>query len=82
MAATATQAVAAPIVVSCYRGPWSDVIWDRPNAVFIDSLREAGYSILQATTIGDAVCQDPELVSNPDGLKATMLDILKETPPE
>ena len=29
---------AGMIVVSCFRGPWEEVIWDRPEPVFIDSL--------------------------------------------
>ena len=39
---TAVQRVV--VTVSCYRGPWDDVIWDRPNPVFVDSLVSASYS--------------------------------------
>lgn len=39
------------VIVSCYRGPWNDVIWDRPNAVFIDSLVAVGYQYERAYAI-------------------------------
>ena len=38
-AATARGTVTPGVVtVSCFRGPWTEVIWDRPNPVFVDSL--------------------------------------------
>ncbi|MCJ7872766.1 hypothetical protein Q4577_08140 [Marinovum sp. 2_MG-2023] len=63
------------IVVSCFRGPWNDVIWDRPNPVFIDSLVAIGYDFPNAHAIAERVCRDPALVGNPEGLKSTMLRI-------
>ena len=52
------------IVVSCFRGPWRNVIWDRPNAVFYDSLIAAGYSPATANALGIRVCRDQSLVGN------------------
>jgi hypothetical protein len=66
------------IIVSCYRGPWKDVIWDRPNAVFIDSLVKIGYDFPTAQAIGSRVCRDEALVGNPEALKATMLRIWRQ----
>ena len=63
------------IVVSCYRGPWNEVIWDRPNAVFIDTLVSVGYDYSTAQAIGERVCRDQNLVGNPGALKATMEQI-------
>jgi hypothetical protein len=63
------------ITVSCYRGPWKEVIIDRPNAVFIDSLVQAGYSYERAHAIGERVCRDEALVDNPGALAATMRQI-------
>lgn len=60
------------ITVSCYRGPWKEVIIDRPNAVFIDSLVNAGYTYERAHAIGERVCRDEALVDNPGALAATM----------
>lgn len=66
------------IIVSCYRGPWKDVIWDRPNAVFIDSLVAIGYDFPTAQAIGTRVCRDDALVGDPEALKATMLRIWRQ----
>ena len=60
------------IVVSCFRGPWTEVIWDRPNAVFVDSLVAIGYTFPTAHAIAERVCRDEALVGNPEGLKSTM----------
>jgi hypothetical protein len=69
------------IVVSCYRGPWEDVIWDRPNPVFTDSLVAAGYTFPEAHAIAERVCRDPSTVGSNDGLHAVMTRILASTPP-
>ncbi len=69
------------ITVSCYRGPWQDVIWDRPNPEFTDSLVSAGYSFPEAHAIGERVCRDPGAVGQPNVLLATMTSILRESPP-
>lgn len=63
------------IVVSCFRGPWQDVIWDRPNSVFVESLVAIGYDYPTAHAVAERVCRDDRLVGNPDGLRRTMLEI-------
>ena len=60
------------IVVSCWRGPWQEVIWDRPNAVFVDTLVSVGYDYSTADAIATRICRDPNLVGRPGALKATM----------
>lgn len=68
------------LVVSCFRGPWKDVIWDRPNANFIDSLVSFGYDYPTAHAIGERVCRDERLVGNLDGMKAEMVRIYRDSP--
>lgn len=77
------QAVAEErvIVVSCFRGPWEDVIWDRPKPVFVDSLVEYGYDINTATSIAEKICSDEELVGNSEGLKAEMRRVYRSIRP-
>jgi len=70
------------ITVSCYRGPWKAVIWDRPNAVFIESLVAVGYDYANANAIGETVCRDAALVDNPEGLRTTMRRIYAESASE
>ncbi|MHA6346901.1 hypothetical protein [Roseivivax sp. CAU 1761] len=60
------------IVVSCFRGPWKEVIWDRPNSNFVQSLVAIGYDYPTAHAVAERVCRDDELVNNPEGLKAEM----------
>lgn len=69
------------ITVSCFRGPFSDVIWDHPNPVFIDSLIEAGYTFPEAHAIGERVCRDPSTVDHPDVAIQVMHRIIAENPP-
>lgn len=69
------------ITVSCYRGPWDDVIWDRPNPEFIDSLVNVGYSFPEAHAIAERVCRDPSAVGRSGVLSATMTNILRTSPP-
>ncbi|RVV97281.1 hypothetical protein EKE94_14815 [Mesobaculum littorinae] len=71
---------AGTIVVSCYRGPWTDVIWDRPNPVFIDSLVAAGYEHPEALAIGERLCRDASLVNNPDAMKREAIRVLENAP--
>ncbi|WP_108485006.1 hypothetical protein [Oceaniglobus ichthyenteri] len=68
------------VTVSCYRGPWNDVIWDRPNGVFIDSLVAVGYDLPTAHAIGERICRDPALVYNPDRLRAEAIRVLRNSP--
>lgn len=69
------------VTVSCYRGPWTDVIWDRPNPIFIDSLINAGYTFPEAHAIGDRVCRDPSTVDRPDLAVQVMHRIIQQNPP-
>ena len=69
-----------PVIhVSCYRGPWKDVIWDRPNAVFLDSLRAIGYDFPTSSAIAERICRDQNLVGHPEAMKAEMLRIYAES---
>jgi hypothetical protein len=74
----ATQHV---ITISCYRGPWEGVIWDRPNPIFIDSLVAAGYSFPEAHAIAERVCRDQGGVGSPETMRAAMSNILATNPP-
>lgn len=65
------------IHISCYRGPWKEVIWDRPNPVFIDSLVAAGYSYATAHAIAERICRDPALVQNPGSMSHKLRQILR-----
>jgi len=76
--ATGAQVV---ITISCFRGPWQGVIWDRPNAVFIDSLVNAGYTYPEAHAIAERVCRDHAGVGSPETMRAAMSNILAASPP-
>ena len=67
------------IVVSCFRGPMKVVAWDRPNAVFVDSLVAAGYGYEEASAVAERICRDEALVDDPEALKAEMLRIYNAT---
>ena len=43
------------VTISCFRGPWREVIWDRPEPVFVDSLVAAGYEFPEAHAISERV---------------------------
>jgi len=68
----------AVIIVSCFRGPWKEVIWDRPNSNFIDSLVNIGYDYPTSHAIAERVCRDDWLVGNEDGLRSEMIRIYRE----
>ena len=70
------------ITISCFRGPTSNVIWDRPNAVFIEDLVRLNYTYPQAQAIAERVCRDEYGVGQPDYLKATLLNLMARTPPQ
>jgi hypothetical protein len=87
----ATQAAAGsaePIVkkvvitVSCFRGPWEEVIWDRPNAKFVDSLVHAGYDFPTAHAMAERICRDETNVGKKEGLRSQMLTTMAEVPPQ
>ncbi|MEX0285202.1 MAG: hypothetical protein AB3N23_11385 [Paracoccaceae bacterium] len=69
------------ITISCFRGPSSNVIWDRPNAVFIEDLVRFGYTYPQAHAIGERVCRDEYGVGQPQYLRTSLLQIMAETQP-
>ena len=70
------------INVSCYRGPLRNTVaWDRPNAVFVEDLIQLGYTYPEAHAIGERVCRDEYGVVNSEHKIATLMSILKESPP-
>ena len=83
----ASNAVAVPFVtepqritVSCFRGPWNDVIWDRPNSIFVDDLVALGYDFPTAHAIAERICRDDKLVGNPPAMGAETLRVVRESP--
>lgn len=74
------QVEGVTIVVSCYRGPWNEVLWDRAQPEFYDSLRAAGYSPATADAIGNRICRDQNLVGKPDVMRQEALRIISATP--
>ena len=75
------QAVSAVVTISCFRGPWQEVIWDRPEPVFVDSLVGAGYTFPEAHAIAERVCRDATGVGNSANIRSTMLRIIEDSPP-
>lgn len=70
------------ITISCFRGPSSIVIWDRPNSVFVEDLERYGYSYLQARAIGEHICRDEYGVEQPGYMRTALLKIIAQTPPQ
>jgi len=68
------------VYVSCYRGPWRDVIWDRPEAIFVDSLVSVGYDYTNALAIATRVCRDITVVGNDEAMRLEMVRIIREAP--
>jgi len=75
------EVIMVTVTVSCFRGPWDDVIWDRPEPVFVDSLVNAGYTYPEAHSMAERVCRDSTGVGSPENLRATMLGIIANEPP-
>lgn len=69
------------IGIECFRGPWHEIIWDRPEVGFTDDLVAYGYSFAEAEAIGTRVCRDPEGVDNPQHLVAVLQQLLRSQPP-
>lgn len=69
------------VTISCFRGPWQEVIWDRPEPVFVDSLVAAGYTFPEAHAISERVCRDIDGVNNPGHSQAILTQIFRDTPP-
>lgn len=70
----------AVVVVQCFRGPWTETIWDYPTGVFIDSLVAAGYDFPTANAIAYRVCKDVTLVGDDRALRAEMERIIAQSP--
>lgn len=68
------------VYVSCFRGPWREVIWDRPEGIFVDSLVAVGYDFTNAMAIATRVCRDITLVDNNEALRLEMVRIIGEAP--
>jgi hypothetical protein len=68
-----------PVIVSCFRGPWTAVIWDHANPKFLRSLRAIGYDAETAEVIGNDICRNQFLVDNPDGMRAEMTRIYEQS---
>jgi hypothetical protein len=68
------------VVVSCFRGPLTETIWDRPAAIFVDSLVAVGYVFPTAHAIAERICRDVALVQDTAGLRAEMERILRQYP--
>ncbi|MGV6849957.1 MAG: hypothetical protein ACWA5A_16415 [Marinibacterium sp.] len=71
----------AKITVSCYRGPLKEVAWDRPNAVFIDDLVQLGYTLSEASWLGERVCRDEYGVFDPAYLEDRFRQLIAQNPP-
>lgn len=69
------------ITISCFRGPFSEVIWDHANPVFVDSLVNIGYTFPEAQAIAERVCRDVATVDRPDVAIDVMYRIIAENPP-
>ncbi|KUF11112.1 hypothetical protein [Pseudoponticoccus marisrubri] len=80
LAAPAFAWTAGEVHISCFRGPWKEVIWDRPNPEFIDSLVNQGYSLTTATDLAHRICRDPGLVNNRGALRSETVRIINRTP--
>ena len=70
-----------PIYVNCYRGPFSAMIWDRPQGTFVQDLVDFGYDHANANALADMICSDANLVENPERLKAVLLQEMDKNPP-
>lgn len=68
------------ILVSCFRGPWNEVIWDKANPNFVQSLVDAGYGQQEATSIANYICRDPRLVDNPIALAKEVRAAVRAAP--
>jgi hypothetical protein len=68
------------ILISCYRGPWTVVIWDKANPDFIQSLVDAGYSPTEADSVANSICRDPRLVKNPIALAKEVRAVMRDAP--
>ena len=75
------QVYGQTVLVSCYRGPLKEVIWDRPEPVFIDTLVAAGYDYPTAHAMAERICRDRSLVGNREALRGTAQGVVNSYPP-
>ncbi|WP_102107509.1 hypothetical protein [Oceaniglobus roseus] len=68
------------VTVSCFRGPWKEIIWDHANPVFIDSLVNVGYSYESASAIANRICRDKSLVNDNEALRLETVRVLNGSP--
>ncbi|RVT85770.1 hypothetical protein DXV76_08475 [Rhodobacteraceae bacterium CCMM004] len=68
------------ITVSCFRGPWREVIWDRPNPVFIDDLVGYGMDYPTAHAVAERVCRDKSMVGNLARMEAEIKRAIEAAP--
>ncbi|OWU70547.1 hypothetical protein ATO3_19995 [Marinibacterium profundimaris] len=68
------------ITISCFRGLVDAVVWDRPNAVFVDDLVRIGYEYPQAYAIAQTVCRDEYGVNNPGYMTQRLQQLMATTP--
>lgn len=78
---TKPGAVPNAITISCFRGPSSTVIWDRPNAVFIHDLVRIGYTFPEAHAIGERICRDEYGLGQHGYMSSSLQQIIATTPP-
>lgn len=78
---TAPGSAPNQITISCYRGPSTAVIWDRPNAVFIDDLVRYGYNYADAQAIADTICRDEYGVGHQGYMTQQLYQLMAKTPP-
>jgi hypothetical protein len=69
------------IGIECFRGPWQEIIWDRPEVGFTDDLVAYGYSFAEAEAIGTRVCRDPQGIDDPHYLVGVVRHLLRTQPP-
>lgn len=76
-----TAAQTVTIQIACFRGPWQEIIWDRPEVSFTDDLVAYGYSEADALAIGTRICRDPQGVTDPAHMVGVLQQILRTQPP-
>jgi hypothetical protein len=70
-----------PIHISCFRGPWHGVIWDRPQGTFVEDLVTYGYDHANADALATMICRDERLIGRPELMKEALLREMRKTPP-
>lgn len=71
----------AQVRIDCYRGPWTETIWDHPRGIFIDDLMNLGYDYSNASAIAYRICRDVRALGQPEVLRANLLNAIAQQPP-